>query len=454
MLPPQKTALPAVVMRKADGTAAPPLPFTGIPADLAAWAFQPHMPMAAPQTPIQARGDISGPSVHEAAAAGVRDSGSALPHAERIQAAFGPAHDIRHVRAHVGGAAAVSSEAIGAEAYATGNHIAFRDAPDVHTAAHEAAHVIQQQQGVMLLGGVGQAGDVYERHADAVADRVVAGQSAEDLLAAGPTGGAQSTTVIGSATAAAQDFLNGPADTNASLQKNAVIFSGTPCVQRSKSPALLKAEARLSKLNDELALELAISAADIAGLADPTPISDGISMALSLAKGDWLGASLSLVSMVPYFGDAAGKSAKAAKNAKRIASLRNQIETAMETVKRLSKKTDPLPNEKVRSSIAKELDHALGKTGKRTMLGANGTKTPSKTLWKGKGKERIDVENPSPGQRPGQIHYQDNKNNKYLYDPETKSFPGAPNSVNKKLEDPAFKAAIEKAMTKYLGEAP
>jgi hypothetical protein len=93
-----------------------------------------------------------------------------------------------------------------------------------------------------------------------------------------------------------------------------------------------------------------------------------------------------------------------------------------------------------------------GGVTKGAMLGANGTKTASKTLWKGKGKERIDVENPNPGQRPGQVHYQDNKNNKYLYDPETKSFPNAPKSVNKLLNDKKFKAAIDKAMTKYLGE--
>ena len=36
----------------------------------------------------------------------------------------------------------------------------------------------------------------------------------------------------------------------------------------------------------------------------------------------------------------------------------------------------------------------------------------SKTIWKGDSSERIDVENPNPSQRPGQIHYQDNKGNK------------------------------------------
>jgi hypothetical protein len=71
---------------------------------------------------------------------------------------------------------------MGAAAFATGNHVAFGAAPDLHTAAHEAAHVVQQRAGVQLKGGVGEANDAYERHADAVADRVAAGESVESLL--------------------------------------------------------------------------------------------------------------------------------------------------------------------------------------------------------------------------------------------------------------------------------
>jgi hypothetical protein len=74
------------------------------------------------------------------------------------------------------------ARAMGAQAFATGNHVAFASAPDLHTAAHEAAHVVQQRAGVQLKGGVGEVGDTYERHADAVADRVVAGESAQELL--------------------------------------------------------------------------------------------------------------------------------------------------------------------------------------------------------------------------------------------------------------------------------
>lgn len=139
---------------------------------------------------VQAQGGIDADpaSVHRAAAEGTSDSGSRLPYQERIQAAFG-AHDIGGVRAHVGGAAKAASERMGAEAYATGNHVAFRQAPDLHTAAHEAAHVVQQRAGVQLKGGVGQSGDPYEQHADRVADAVVRGESAEGLLGQ-MTGGA------------------------------------------------------------------------------------------------------------------------------------------------------------------------------------------------------------------------------------------------------------------------
>ena len=64
------------------------------------------------------------------------------------------------------------------------------------------------------------------------------------------------------------------------------------------------------------------------------------------------------------------------------------------------------------------------------------------TVWKGEGKNRIDVENPNPGNRAGQIHYQDNAGNKWLYDPKTKTFKDAPKSVNKLLNNPKFKMVL------------
>ena len=134
-------------------------------------------------------------AVHAAAAAGTATSSAKLPHAEAIQASFG-GHDVSGVKAHSGAEATRSAEAMGARAYASGDHVVFGGSPSLHTAAHEAAHVVQQRAGVQLKGGVGQTGDAYERHADAVADLVVQGKSAQGLLdgmAGGARGGASGT---------------------------------------------------------------------------------------------------------------------------------------------------------------------------------------------------------------------------------------------------------------------
>ncbi len=166
------------------------------PLDGTAYLAQPVQRRAAPSQfedpfafdtmfrPVQATGGatLSSPeTVHAAAARGLDTPASSLPHLDTIQRSFGH-HDVTHVQAHVGGAAAQASAAMGATAYASGNDVAFARAPDLHTAAHEAAHVVQQKGGVQLKGGVGEEGDAYERHADAVADKVVRGESAEGLL--------------------------------------------------------------------------------------------------------------------------------------------------------------------------------------------------------------------------------------------------------------------------------
>jgi hypothetical protein len=119
--------------------------------------------------------------VHEAAAHGTSGPGRELPHREQIQRSFGR-HALGDVVAHVGGEAEEGATAMGADAFAVGDQVAFAAQPDLHTAAHEAAHVVQQRGGVQLKGGVGAEGDPYEQHADAVADLVVQGKSSEALL--------------------------------------------------------------------------------------------------------------------------------------------------------------------------------------------------------------------------------------------------------------------------------
>jgi hypothetical protein len=130
---------------------------------------------------MKARDEPDADDVHRLATEGILGSATALPFLEQIQRSFG-AHNVSDVQAHIGGAATRACEGMGAKAYATGNHVAFQEAPDLHTAAHEAAHVVQQRAGVQLAGGVGKVGDEYEQNADLVADAVVAGKSAEVLL--------------------------------------------------------------------------------------------------------------------------------------------------------------------------------------------------------------------------------------------------------------------------------
>jgi hypothetical protein len=80
-------------------------------------------------------------ATHAAAAQGKSTTARPLPHADRIQASFGPQHDVASIRAHIDPG---STAAMDAEAYATGNDVVFAKEPDVETAAHEAAHVVQQ----------------------------------------------------------------------------------------------------------------------------------------------------------------------------------------------------------------------------------------------------------------------------------------------------------------------
>src|SRR5688572_33310831 len=71
-----------------------------------------------------APGKAAGPgkqTMVDQARAGVAGGGRPLPFLAQIQAAFGPEHDVSGITAHIGGEAAEATDAIGAEAYATGD---------------------------------------------------------------------------------------------------------------------------------------------------------------------------------------------------------------------------------------------------------------------------------------------------------------------------------------------
>jgi len=142
---------------------------------------------------VQLRGSTpvrSADEIHAFAARGVETAASQLPFLAEIQRSFGPAHDLRGVLAHSDPDARATARAMQSEAYATGEHVIFGAPPTLFTAAHEAAHVIQQRGGLELPRGIGRPGDRHEQLADRVASQVVRGESAATLLgpprAAGP----------------------------------------------------------------------------------------------------------------------------------------------------------------------------------------------------------------------------------------------------------------------------
>src|SRR5262249_21438102 len=70
--------------------------------------------------------------VQAAAESGIAGAAGPLPHLDAIQRSFGR-HDVSHVHAHTDETAGQAARAMGAEAYATGNNVAFAGAPSLHT---------------------------------------------------------------------------------------------------------------------------------------------------------------------------------------------------------------------------------------------------------------------------------------------------------------------------------
>lgn len=84
------------------------------------------------------------------------------------------------------------------------------------------------------------------------------------------------------------------------------------------------------------------------------------------------------------------------------------------------------------------------------MIGEDGTQVTSRTLRQTE-MFRIDVENPAPGVRPGQLHLQDAAGNNYLYGLAAEHFVGLPRWLAQKItEDPAAQRAVATGK-RYLG---
>jgi hypothetical protein len=114
-----------------------------------------------------------------------------VPFLSAIQLSFGH-HDVSSLQAHTGEQAAQLADEVHADAFTSSSDLVFGQTPDLRTAAHEAAHAVQQRSAT--AGIHADEGDAFERHADEVSEAVVRGESAEGLLdAVAPPSGAHAT---------------------------------------------------------------------------------------------------------------------------------------------------------------------------------------------------------------------------------------------------------------------
>jgi hypothetical protein len=137
---------------------------------------------------LQRKGGAGGgASSQDIAAAGFDGPAMSLPYRSEMESGFGVSFS--GVTAYGGGAAADANAALGSQAYAVGQQIAFADAsPAREVVAHELAHTIQQgDAGPVQTWSEGSPGDAYEQEADAAAATVLSGGQAQVSMRTGPS---------------------------------------------------------------------------------------------------------------------------------------------------------------------------------------------------------------------------------------------------------------------------
>jgi DNA/RNA non-specific endonuclease len=140
----------------------------------------------------------------------------------------------------------------------------------------------------------------------------------------------------------------------------------------------------IAKQKADLALDMVQIGLSVAGIFDPTPVSDGIDGVISLLRGDFLGAGISVVSMVPYVGDAAklgklGKFAESIAKAVDLAKLdpafAKQIGPALDkirdTLKSVPLDSLPKPAREALESMKTKLDEFAAIGTKTSKVGKN-----------------------------------------------------------------------------------
>jgi hypothetical protein len=154
---------------------------------------------------------------------------------------------------------------------------------------------------------------------------------------------------------------------------------------------LKKAELELANLTKSKEWEATKTTADIAGIVDPTPVSDAISMGMSITEGDWVGAFLSGVSFIPYLGDAVAKPIKIVRATKTIAAIEKKAAALAKTISHYKSAATRIAQRKMaaaaeRARRAKEATEEFAKKQKCATCPKPrqfGTQLPTTGKWKG-----------------------------------------------------------------------
>ncbi len=122
-------------------------------------------------------------------------------------------------------------------------------------------------------------------------------------------------------------------------------------------------EGELTPQQKELLLDLGQLVLDIVGFFEPTPFADGTNSLISLGRGDWLGAGISLLGVIPYFGDLAkaGKLPRYAKSlSKALTMAKHDVNFARRLrplIQKLATVLEKIPLSGVPSQLADQLKH-------------------------------------------------------------------------------------------------
>lgn len=168
-------------------------------------------------------------------------------------------------------------------------------------------------------------------------------------------------------------------------------------IEQDTAASQRSAERQLADLSKSKEWQAAKMAADVGGIVDPSPSCDAVSLGMSVAEGDWVGAFLSGVSFVPYLGDAAAKPIKIARATKTIASIEKRAAALAKTIAHYKSAATRIAQRKMaaaaeRARRAKEASEKAAKEMKCKSCPKPkqyGTQLPTGGKWKGeKGNSR------------------------------------------------------------------